>query len=361
MPKQSLAAWELVCKPKLKGGLGIVNFQKQNAALLIKFLDKFYNRKALPWVDLVWFAHYQGKVPHEVKLCGSFWWRDVMKQVDNFRGVEAVIQGKGDTLLFWSDNWRVNGSSLPLCQRYPRLFSYALLPNASLVDMYHEEDLESMFYWPLSVQAYQELGEVKQILQDNPLTQDNDQWVYIWGEHYASARFYKHIHDHIQVPGVYKWLWKSCCIMKHKVFAWLLISDRLNTRDLLKRRHWHVTDDEHCVLCPGRNYEDRIHLLFECNFSRRIWNYLQIEWVGTDDMQLVLNGARKSFAKPFFMEVVILACWNIWLLRNGKIFSVEVCSFTRWKGKFIHDISLLQYRIKRKHKDMLIAWIRSLP
>jgi hypothetical protein len=49
MPKQSLAAWELVCKPKLKGGLGIVNFQKQNAALLIKFLDKFYNRKALPW------------------------------------------------------------------------------------------------------------------------------------------------------------------------------------------------------------------------------------------------------------------------------------------------------------------------
>jgi hypothetical protein len=87
MPKQSLAAWELVCKPKLKGGLGIVNFQKQNAALLIKFLDKFYNKNALPWVDLIWFAHYQGKVPHEEKLCGSFWWRDIMKHVDNFRGV----------------------------------------------------------------------------------------------------------------------------------------------------------------------------------------------------------------------------------------------------------------------------------
>jgi hypothetical protein len=42
-PKQSLAAWDLVCTPKKCGGLGIVNFQKQNAALLIKFLDKFYN------------------------------------------------------------------------------------------------------------------------------------------------------------------------------------------------------------------------------------------------------------------------------------------------------------------------------
>ncbi|XP_071681176.1 uncharacterized protein [Lolium perenne] len=50
-PKQSLAAWEMICKPKLKGGLGIVDFQKQNAALLIKFLDKFYNKQDLPWVQ----------------------------------------------------------------------------------------------------------------------------------------------------------------------------------------------------------------------------------------------------------------------------------------------------------------------
>jgi hypothetical protein len=40
-PKHSLAAWEMVCKPKDKGGLGIVNIQKQNALLLIKFVDKF--------------------------------------------------------------------------------------------------------------------------------------------------------------------------------------------------------------------------------------------------------------------------------------------------------------------------------
>jgi hypothetical protein len=103
-PKQSLAAWDMVYLPKSAGGLGVVNFQKQNAALLIKFLDKFYNNSDIPWVKLVWHAYYQDKIPHAENLCGSFWWRDVMKQVDNFRGVAHVKIGSGTSFLFWSDN-----------------------------------------------------------------------------------------------------------------------------------------------------------------------------------------------------------------------------------------------------------------
>jgi hypothetical protein len=104
-PKQSLAAWDLVAQPKKCGGLGIVNFQKQNAALLIKFLDKFYNKADLPWVHLIWSEYYLGAVPHGENLKGSFWWRDVLKQVDNFRGVSFIQPGRGDTFLFWSDGW----------------------------------------------------------------------------------------------------------------------------------------------------------------------------------------------------------------------------------------------------------------
>ena len=37
----SLAACPLVCRPKLKGGLGILNLCLQNEALLMKFLNKF--------------------------------------------------------------------------------------------------------------------------------------------------------------------------------------------------------------------------------------------------------------------------------------------------------------------------------
>jgi hypothetical protein len=55
-------------------------------------------------VQLVWGAYYVNKVPHAEDLCGSFWWWDVLKLVDNFRGVASVKLGVGNTFLFWSDN-----------------------------------------------------------------------------------------------------------------------------------------------------------------------------------------------------------------------------------------------------------------
>jgi hypothetical protein len=122
-----------------------------------------------------------------------------------------------------------------------------------------------------------------------------------------------------------------------------------------------VTDDTHCELCPIRAYEDRTHLFFQCNFSTRIWNYLQIEWIHHDDLQVVVATARQRFHKPFFMEVVVVACWNIWLIRNAKIFQNERPTFTRWKCKFVHDMTLLQHRIKQKYKVELLDWIESLP
>jgi hypothetical protein len=123
----------------------------------------------------------------------------------------------------------------------------------------------------------------------------------------------------------------------------------------------HVTDDTHCVLGPRRIYEDRAHLFFECNFSMRIWNYLQISWRSNDNIQSVVEVAKQNFGQPFFMEVIISPLWNIWILRNGLIFRNERPTFGRWKSKFVHDMKWLQYRIKAKHKDKLLVWLATLP
>jgi hypothetical protein len=312
-------------------------------------------------VHLIWFEYYLGAVPHGENLKGSFWWRDVLKQVDNFRGVSFIQPGRGDTFLFWSDGWHCDGSTTPLRDRYPRLFSFVLDDNLSAAKVFYTEDLASLFHFPLSRVAFEELGQLQLLMDGNRLTDQNDVWKYCWENKYTSAKFYDHIHSHIKVPKVYHLLWKSSCTMSMKFFAWLVLKDRLNTKDLLQRRHWHVTEDFNCVLCALGSHEDRIHLFFECNFSRRIWAYLQVEWIPHDDLQFIMQAARSSFGKPFFMEVVILACRNIWLLRNGKIFRNERPTFAKWKCNFIHDISLLKYRIKAKFLDSLSDWISSLP
>lgn len=91
-----------------------------------------------------------------------------------------------------------------------------------------------------------------------------------------------------------------------------------------------------------------MHLFFSCNFSIRIWNYLQVDWFQGSNMQKCISKARRDFGHPFFLEVVFTAAWNIWILRNCQTFRAERASFGAWKCKFVHDISLLAHRVRTR-------------
>jgi len=96
MPK---VAWEMVSLPKKEGGLGIIDISIQNQALLMKNLDKFYNKKDIPWVSLIWKKHYpNGKLPNHVKK-GSFWWKDLLKLIPQFKELTKVQIRNGKTCL----------------------------------------------------------------------------------------------------------------------------------------------------------------------------------------------------------------------------------------------------------------------
>ena len=83
----SLATWDMVCQPKKKGRLGVINMKIHNEALLLKFLHKFFNKNDLPWVKLIWDDHYVDKIPHDVDPVGSFWWKDILKLTPIYQGI----------------------------------------------------------------------------------------------------------------------------------------------------------------------------------------------------------------------------------------------------------------------------------
>lgn len=96
----SLASWEMVCRPKHNGGLGVIDLKVQSEALLLKYLHKFYNQHELPRVELVWSTYFEGKIPHASDPCGSFWWKDIMKLMPTYRGITQVQVVDGATTLF---------------------------------------------------------------------------------------------------------------------------------------------------------------------------------------------------------------------------------------------------------------------
>ena len=101
----SLASWDMVCKLKDKGGLGVINLHVQNRALLLKQLDKFYNNADTPWVKLIRDSYYHDTVPHAVTLSGSFWWRGIRNLMDSWRLITHCKLGSGSSVLFWEDLW----------------------------------------------------------------------------------------------------------------------------------------------------------------------------------------------------------------------------------------------------------------
>jgi hypothetical protein len=242
------------------------------------------------------------------------------------------------------------------------LFSFALDQNVSLREMVNLDSIEDHFYLPLSAQAFDEFNQVKEIiLNQNLNSEGKDVWKTQWKDGvYTLSKYYHYTFRDQKASPIFARIWKSRCILRIKFFAWLLVNDRLNTRDMLRRRQCNVTNVYDCVLCPTHGVEDWKHLFFYCNFSQRIWNYLQISWGNGATIESIVFTARREFARPFFFEIVILACWHIWKQRNAAIFERVLPSFRAWRAGFISDITRHMHRVKDSLKPALPSWIDNL-
>src|SRR4051812_40426784 len=97
------------------------------------------------------------------------------------------------------------------------------------------------------------------------------------GSNFSTKKVYEHIIRAPDDPTPFKWIWKTPCLPKHSFFFWLLLQDKLNTRDLLQRKNFHL-EEYTCVLCEENIRETVDHLFFEREFSRNFWWSIGEEW-----------------------------------------------------------------------------------
>ena len=172
--------------------------------------------------------------------------------------------GEGRTVTFWGDLW----SDSILENDFPVLFSFAKNKNASVHEVLNAQDLDSLFYLPLSLPTWEEMLHLQQFLITMPYREDSpDEWTLIWGnQRYTSRWYYNYVYENLQVSRIYKVLWSSKCTQRIKFFTWLLLVDRLNTKAMLLRRHFNVQPNAHCVMCHTSSEEDINHLFFNLPF-----------------------------------------------------------------------------------------------
>lgn len=164
---------------------------------------------------------------------------------------------------------------------------------------------------------------------------------------------------HQQIHNVYKWLWDCLYQPKHKVFFWLLIKDRLSTRNILRRRNMHL-ESYNCVLCLQNTEETCQHLFLRCPFANQCWQLIHIDIPLNVDFLEIADYFKDRLHTQFLMAAVVLMCWTIWATRNDLIFKGIQPSLNNGRALFQKEILLLMHRVMTRLNLQFEEWIQNL-
>jgi hypothetical protein len=128
--------------------------------------------------------------------------------------------------------------------KFPHLVTYAKRTNQSVWEVISQEFLHDMFHLPLSQQAFNEFEILEDICQNAMITahaENKDSWSYIWGNsEFTTKNAYNVMIGQRHMPEIFSWIWKSACQAKYKFFFWMVLLDRLNTRNFLARKLFNI-------------------------------------------------------------------------------------------------------------------------
>lgn len=270
--------------------------------------------------------------------------------------MSSVVANDGSTCLLWDDCWH----GQPLKLQFPELYSFAKKPDISLRSAASVSPIANLFNLPLSIEAFEQFQQVNEIFRNLQLEDGKDTWFYIWGNpNFTSRRAYRHLIGTCAAHPIFKWLWKSSCQHKHKVFFWLLAKDRISTRNIMRRKHFHLPS-YNCVLCSANTEETLKHLFLECDMAVACWNLIGIAVNNYNDPTQIFEDFRRQLGVPFFMEIIIIMSWSIWTLRNDLIFRGIESSSLRGLEIFKFNFRQLLWRAKKKYFPSIVLWLEQL-
>jgi hypothetical protein len=338
---QCKVAWDEVCKPFDKGGLGFASLKTRNKCLLLKLLAKVHSPGLAPWES--WFSsRYGWHGNHDLGDChrlDSIVWKDLVACLPLFRSVTSVQVGSGSSTSFWLDLW-FEGNTL--ADRFPALLSHSSRPNCSVAFACSSPTLELALHPRLSTAASIELRSLQSLLASVGLdTVVPDIRVgHLNGKALTTKSAYMFTFHHLPLVPFATPTWKNFATNKCRLFIWLAGRRRLFTN--LRRFQKGLASSDACPFCAMSESSEQLFL--HCRSVQQFWATipsLHQDVSGCSSIQELWDGAQVCKVRS---TVLIAALWNIWKRRNAKVFDNTDQPTAHVFSRCAADLSLWSHR-----------------
>lgn len=260
---------ETVVLTKRQGGLGVKDLKTWNKACCLRLLWMLFFRQDLVWV--LWFKevilkgsvhNYWTTTPKQ-----SYLWftNKLLKLKDTIFPLLKLRLESGKAARFWFNNWSPFG----------RLYDY-LNASATRLGIPLKATVSSLYNngtWRLppartdpQLQLHCNLTTVHLSTSEDFYEWDIDGRV---SSKYKTGELYTYLSEERQDVQWHGAVWTSRGIPRHNFNTWLIVLDRLPTRDRLTK--WGLQVDQQCLLCNSA-LESCNHLFGDCTYYHQLWS-----------------------------------------------------------------------------------------
>lgn len=159
--------------------------------------------------------------------------------------------------------------------------------------MQKEEKIENMGFWDgfqwqwnlswrrrLFRWESEQVEDLENELQEVNLAKDmhdNPRWSFEMNGNYTIRSFLKATWDQSMVTNIVPSMWLGVAPPKAELFLWVVLQQRINTKEMLKRLNLIQASD---ALCPFCEKEEEIvhHLFLHCDFTWNVWTECMVWW-----------------------------------------------------------------------------------
>lgn len=314
-------AWRTCCLRKNEGGLGFKELLSWNQSAILLQVCRIINSNSqndslwLKWVHSV-FLHR--KSFWTMKTPGKCSWG--LRKILNYR--EAALQhvsyqvGRNSAFLLWHDPWT---SSRPLLDMLGLRAVSSL--ESTLFAKVSSIIVDSS--WNCGTSNDYTILRLRQICSNIHIhAHDNILWDGFPSRNARLSTIWSTIRPSGTLPPWFSFVWAKLHVPKFSFNAWLVILERLLTKDRMLRFHMHT--DTRCVMC-GVDDETHAHLFCHCSYVKQIYSNWDINispsW---DDIKIgrIVTDARISVpARELTYLFVMTVFYKVWRERNRRIHS----------------------------------------